>query len=152
MPSPALDIDPPSAVLDTNVVLDLLLFADPRAAALDAALSGGRLRWLASDAMLDELADVLGRPFVTRWTPDPVGVLAAARARCHRVDAVATVAEPAPRCADPDDQKFIEFAWQQRTDWLLTRDRALLDLARPARARGLRIVTPAQWAAAAAGS
>jgi predicted nucleic acid-binding protein len=51
----------PSVVLDTNVVLDWLLFNDPSVAKLAAAVVGGRVRWLATAAMRDELTHVLGR-------------------------------------------------------------------------------------------
>lgn len=33
-------------------------------------------------------------------------------------------------CEDPDDQKFLELAWQARASHLLRRDKALLKLAR----------------------
>lgn len=138
---------PAAAVLDTNVVLDLLLFRDAGAAALDAALATGRLRWLATDSMLDELADVLRRPFSAGWARTPAEVLAAARARSERVAPPAGAAPPAPRCTDPDDQKFIDLAWSLPAAWLFSRDRALLRLARPARTRGIGVLTPARWAA-----
>lgn len=147
MPEPPPFDAPAIAVLDTNVVLDLLLFADPRASALGSALQAGALRWLTTDAMLDELADVLRRPFATRWGVAAPEVLARAHARCVRVEAAAHGAAAAPRCADPDDQKFIDLAWALPAAWLFSRDRALLNLARPARARGLGVLTPAQWAA-----
>jgi predicted nucleic acid-binding protein len=35
-----------------------------------------------------------------------------------------------PRCEDPDDQKFLELAWHARASHLVTRDKALLKLAR----------------------
>ena len=41
-------------VLDTNVVLDLLLFADPSVRPIAAACSAGRARCLADAATLDE--------------------------------------------------------------------------------------------------
>ena len=53
----------PLVVLDTNVVLDLWLFGDPRAAALRQALQAGRLAALVTAPLLAELADVLQRPF-----------------------------------------------------------------------------------------
>jgi len=37
---------------------------------------------------------------------------------------------PLPRCSDPDDQKFLDLAWAAAADVLVTKDRALLDLAR----------------------
>ncbi len=33
-------------------------------------------------------------------------------------------------CSDPDDQKFLDLAWTSRADFLVTKDKALLGLAR----------------------
>jgi predicted nucleic acid-binding protein len=35
-----------------------------------------------------------------------------------------------PLCEDPDDQKFLQLAWHAHAGHLLTRDKALLKLAR----------------------
>ena len=140
---------PQLAVLDTNVVLDLWVFNDPRVQCLAQALTEGRLRWVTTDGMLEELADVLNRPTSARWCPDPSAVLAAARACCQVMPLAApsgASARKVPTCADPDDQIFIDFAWNLPAGWLFSRDRALLDLARPALAHGLVITTPAAWA------
>lgn len=152
--TPAVLVSPPQsppqlAVLDTNVVLDLWVFNDPRVQCLAQALTQGRLRWVTTDAMLEELADVLSRPTSARWCPDPSAVLAAARACCQVMPLAApsgASARKVPTCADPDDQIFIDFAWNLPAGWLFSRDRALLDLARPALAHGLVITTPAAWA------
>jgi predicted nucleic acid-binding protein len=60
----------------------------------------------------------------------------------RRIDSAVTEAERAqlPACRDPDDQKFLEAALASRADFLLTKDRALLDLAR--RVTHFRIVAP----------
>lgn len=140
-PAPAL------VVLDTNVLLDLLVFADVRARRLHLALHTGRLQPLATAAMFDELADVLSRPFLARWQVDVAAVLAQAHSMCRQVDARSPKLGNAPRCADPDDQIFIDLAWSWPARWLFSRDRALLDLSRAAGARGLGVLTPAAWAA-----
>ena len=49
-------------VIDTNIALDLLVFDDPGCAPLAAALEAGALQWLATAAMRDEFARVLGYP------------------------------------------------------------------------------------------
>ena len=49
------------------------------------------------------------------------------------------------RCTDADDQKFIDLAIEHRARWLVSRDRAVLKLARRAAPLGLGIVTPARW-------
>ena len=148
VPSPTKPPAPPPTwvVLDTNVVLDLLLFGDARAGALLRALQAGQLQALATPAMFDELADVLSRPFLARWQVDAGSLLTQARALCRLVDAPAARAGAAPRCADPDDQVFIDLAWSWPARWLFSRDRALLDLARTAAHRGLGVLTPAAWA------
>ncbi len=46
-------------VIDTNIVLDILVFADAAAAPLRQALEDGKFHWLATQAMRDELERVL---------------------------------------------------------------------------------------------
>ncbi|MBW8810763.1 MAG: PIN domain-containing protein, partial [Lysobacter sp.] len=53
-----------------------------------------------------------------------------------------------PRCADPDDQKFLELALAANARWLLSRDHALLVLGRrTARAGLFEILTARAWVA-----
>jgi predicted nucleic acid-binding protein len=52
---------------------------------------------------------------------------------------------PGLRCSDPDDQVFIDLAAEAGARWLLTHDRALLRLARRARALGVQIAQPQSW-------
>jgi predicted nucleic acid-binding protein len=54
-----------------------------------------------------------------------------------------------PTCSDPDDQKFLEAALAAGASFLVTKDRALLELAKRKRARlPFRIVAPADFRAA----
>ena len=140
--SPALSV---AVVLDTNVVLDLWLFQDVGAAPLRAALEEGRLHALFTPEICDELADVLQRPFAAAWPTPAAQVLAALQGCGTQVNAPPSRAPVPPRCSDTDDQKFIDLAWHTPAAWLLSRDRAVLKLARAARTRGLQIVTPAAW-------
>jgi predicted nucleic acid-binding protein len=51
-----------------------------------------------------------------------------------------------PMCRDTDDQKFIELAYQSGAAMLITKDKALLKLARKTQKAGLfQIVTPEAW-------
>ena len=150
MPTPPPPSPHPAAawvVLDTNVWLDLLVFDDARSRPLHQALRANGLQALATAEMFDELADVLSRPFLAPRQVDGAAVLAQARALCRQVDGPAATDSPAPRCADPDDQVFIDLAWRWPARWLFSRDRALLALARAASPRGLGVLTPAAWAA-----
>lgn len=137
---------PRRLVLDTNVVLDLLVFADPRVAPLAAALADGRAECFVDAAGLVELERVLAYPAL-RLTPDAAAaVLAAFTALARRIESVPETAV-LPRCRDPDDQKFLELAVGIGADALLTRDRALLELATRIRrvSPALQIVSPDTW-------
>jgi putative PIN family toxin of toxin-antitoxin system len=135
------------AVIDTNVLLDWLVFRNPACAPLQAALDGGRLCWLASPAMRDEMLHVLQRGLGARWAVDDAA-LHAAWARYATIVAAPVPSLAIPRCSDPDDQKFVELALGSGARWLLSRDKALLKLARQLRPRGVDVLTPERWSAA----
>jgi predicted nucleic acid-binding protein len=131
-------------VLDTNVVLDWLVFRNPQCAPLAAALEQGRLRWLVSEGLRDELAHVLGRGVVSAWQPDEAQLWATwERLSVSVLAPTSTLAKL--RCTDADDQKFIDLALAH-AQWLLSRDRAVLKLARRAAPLGLMVATPERWA------
>jgi predicted nucleic acid-binding protein len=138
------ETSPEIAVLDTNVVLDWLVFRNPACHALERALEQGRLRWVASAAMREELAHVLQRGLGPRWSVDGAHWQAAWDRHAHTLPPPTAPAHW-PRCTDPDDQKFVELAIAASARWLLTRDRALLKLARRSRAYGVEVVTPERW-------
>lgn len=141
-PQSARIIDAPRAVLDTQVVLDWLVFRDVGTRAMAQAVENGSLRWLASQAMLDEIEHVLDRGVGAARRPDRDAI----RSTCRRlVLAVGAAANATLRCTDPDDQMFVDLALEREARWLFTRDKALLRLARRARDRGVIVVRPAQW-------
>jgi uncharacterized protein len=140
---------PPAIVLDTNAVFDWLLFGNPECGHLGVWLRAGKARWIVSTAMREELTHVLGRGRFERWRPQEVALWAGWERWANQVEA------PAPtslathlRCTDVDDQKFIDLALAYGAQWLLSRDRAVLKLARRAREQGLTIQTPGAWAEA----
>jgi predicted nucleic acid-binding protein len=138
----------PQLVLDTNVVLDCLLFRNPECAALQAAVVAGQVRWIATAAMRDELAHVLGRGHLDAWRPDLAALWAAWDRHCSTVAVPPAIAPPARlRCSDPDDQKFIDLAVAAPARWLVSRDRAVLKLARRLREIGIEATVPARWSA-----
>lgn len=138
----------PAIVIDTQVVMDWLVFRDARVAALTAAVTSGALRWLVAPAMRDEIRHVLGRGVAASYTPDLAFIEAQLDAHAVAVDAIAQ--QPlAGRlvCRDPDDQKFIDLALSGGARWLVSRDKAVLALARRALLRGLLIVKPENFRA-----
>lgn len=134
-------------MLDTNVVLDWLLFGDPSAAPLAAAIVRKHVRWIATPAMRDELAEVLRRGLATQRNADPAALLAAWDAHAEMLAEPARLPAAVPLCcSDPDDQKFLDLAHAAGATWLLSRDRAVLRLARRAAGFGIGICVPERWA------
>ena len=86
---------------------------------------------------------MLGRGVGARYAPDLVFIESQVNRWARRVDPM----EPSPRlvCRDPDDQKFIDLALARQTPWLVSRDKALLTLARRALPRGVCILKPEGW-------
>lgn len=100
-------------VLDTNVVLDLWVFDDPTSAPLHASLQQGRTRWLATAAMREELARVLGYPHIARRLQARALPAQAVLGHFDRHAQLQPAAPKAPcTCKDADDQKFIDLAVQ----------------------------------------
>ena len=138
---------PPIIVLDTNVVLDWLLFRNPDCAALGAALLAGDVRWLATAAMRSELAHVLDRGHLDGRNADEAALWSLWDRHSVQVSAPVPPSPPGhPRCSDPDDQKFIDLAVACDARWLLSRDRAVLKLARRLRELGVDTLPPDRWA------
>ena len=131
-------------VLDTNVVLDWMVFDDPRCRALVRQIESARLQWIATQAMREELARVLTRPALQRWKPDIDAVLACFDRFCQPF-AEAPRGGATPRCTDPDDQIFIDLALQAQAQWLFSRDRAVLALASQARRHRVQLLRPEDW-------
>jgi predicted nucleic acid-binding protein len=140
----------PLVVLDTNVVLDWLVFGDADVAALRAAIACGAVQWSATAAMRAEAEQVLARQPFEAWQPDLPTVWHTWDRHCLQVavppPASATVAARL-HCTDPDDQKFIDLAVACGARWLLTRDRAVLELASRLREHGVEVATPRHWSA-----
>jgi len=121
----------PLLVLDTNVVLDWVAFNDARVQPIVDAIERGAWRAATSGACLQELRRALGYAQVK--LDAAAQALAFERYLAHAL--VFEIPETAlapnlPRCEDPDDQKFLELAWHARASHLVTRDHALLKLAR----------------------
>ena len=105
---------PPEIVIDTNTVLDWLLFEDPAGLAVGAAVVTGQLSWVATSAMVDELHSVLSRPGFERWQAriEPTRLMTSRH--CQMVTAQALGAAEQLHCTDADDQKFIDLALERQ--------------------------------------
>lgn len=145
--SGSFDDAPPRIVLDTNVCLDLFVFRDPAVSALREALDSGAVIGATSQACRSEWERVLAYPVLRLDDAARAKQLAVYDAAMRVFDD--THAFALPRCADPDDQKFLELAAACGARWLLSRDEALLKLARRTKREGrFEILTAVEWAAA----
>jgi predicted nucleic acid-binding protein len=135
-------------VLDTNVWLDWLVFGDAAVAPIKAAVAARRAEVFLDLPCEAELERALGYDLGERAV-DIAACLSECRRVVRRIAASVPEAERLllPACRDRDDQKFLEAALAAGAGFLVTRDRALLGLAR--RALPFRILTPAGFAAAA---
>lgn len=134
----------PNVVIDTQIVMEWLVFKDAKVQPLVQALQAGALHWIGSPAMLRELRHVLGRGVAAGFKPDLAAIEQAFARHCRMVNVPPL---PAVRlvCRDKNDQMFIDLAIAERAHWLISRDRDLLALAKRARAAGLAILTPEAW-------
>ena len=137
-------------VLDTNAWLDWLVFADAQIAPVRAAHLSGGVHIFIDAPCEQELQRVLAYK-LRRAVLEPAEQ-AAALEECRRIalpcaPADAAAAMPLPLCRDADDQKFLELARAARAEFLITKDRDLLELARSKYTRtGFAILTPQAFA------
>jgi predicted nucleic acid-binding protein len=140
----------PRIVLDTNVCLDLFVFRDPRWSALLEAMQSGQVEAVTREDCRMEWLIVLDYPHLPLKDDDKPAIRA-------EFDRLITCLPPAvvntfglPLCTDPDDQKFLELSLQAGAEVLITKDKALLKLAKKtARKNMFAIMTPQLWHAAA---
>lgn len=117
---------PRPMILDTNVVLDMLIFDDPHIPPIRELIAKGEVRWIADQAQRIELGRVLHysqiAPRVSYYGKTAESVMAA-------FDAAVAYVPEAPKirftCTDPDDQHFLDLASQHRA-LLVSKDRAVL--------------------------
>ena len=132
-------------VLDTNVWIDWLVFDDPAISALREAHRSERIQILANDACIEEFERVLAYPEFKLDRAQRQSLRAQLERCVVRHESRRAQGAALPRCTDPDDQKFVTLACDAKADWLLTRDKALLRLARRLKQAGLRVAAPLEF-------
>ncbi|HEX8819409.1 MAG TPA: putative toxin-antitoxin system toxin component, PIN family [Archangium sp.] len=116
-------------VLDTNVVLDLLVFDDPFVRPLAEALAAGDVTAWAGEDTLKELELVLAYPTFALDEAARRTLFARYRSLVHLVPETPGPPLPTlPRCRDRDDQKFLELAARAGAAWLVSKDKRLLSM------------------------
>ncbi len=134
-------------VLDTNTIMALWVFEDPKLALLRQAIDEQSIKLASSPAALEELRRVLAYRQFAIAAQRQSDLLARYTDRCKvfntRTDPALPNHPALPKCADQDDQKFLELARDALASHLLTRDKLLLKLNRHRLIRPLfTVLTP----------
>lgn len=138
-------------VVDTNVVIDWLMFNDPYMEPMRERVADGRLVVLTYPPATDELKRVLGYRQL-KLTPARQADI---HARYCNLTTTVSLPEGAtlknlmmpggfPRCRDRDDEHFIALAFHQKADALVSRDNAVFGLKARAAKFGLTILNVQQ--------
>ena len=128
----------PHLVLDTNVILDLLVFKDPSTEPIRLLLDAQQVDAVRTPASMAELIDVIGRPAFKLSQEEQETIREAWESSSRLLEDAAI--EPAPfTCRDPDDQVFINMAYSIRPAFLLSKDLRVLELQAIAKRHGIEI-------------
>jgi predicted nucleic acid-binding protein len=109
-------------------VLDIWVYQDPATPPLVNALEEGKLHWLATVPMREELLRVLDYPHIAHRRERDGVTAQAVLAHFDRLAHLQAIAPKAPYvCKDEDDQKFIDLAVAHQAV-LLSKDKQVLRL------------------------
>jgi putative PIN family toxin of toxin-antitoxin system len=122
-------LKPLKIILDTNIVMDMLHFANRHTSLLEAPIKNGQLRCFTDSDCFAELERVCNYPEFGLDPAKQQEVLTRYRQFVAFSEAVEGEDFVLPRCRDKDDQKFLILAARCQADLLITRDKLLLRLA-----------------------
>jgi putative PIN family toxin of toxin-antitoxin system len=138
--------DLPRVLLDTNIVLDALVFNEPD---LKTLCLGAKIQVIAHAVTFDELQRVLAYPNLRLEHVAQADILQHYRSLAVPLPMPAGFAREAlglptnfPHCRDADDQVFLAIAFHAKAT-LVTRDKALLTMRRRVAKFGVAIQQPA---------
>ncbi len=135
-------------VVDTNVVLDLFHFKRPGTEPITHLIESGEALCFACLRTLIELQHVIPRE---HFRLDAEAAQTVFERYCAHTIVVADPEDMVdlPQCKDASDQKFLALAVSVAAEYLLTRDKQLLRLAkRVSKVSALKIMTPEKFIAA----
>ena len=142
---------PMQVVLDTNVVLDWLLFADTQVQPIVAAIEARRVRVVTQALLVSELERVLEYPTLKLAADTRRAIIKRYRMFTDMAAAPSDFARDRlfmpkgmPHCRDRDDDIFIAVAFHSHADALVTKDKQLLKVRKAAGKFGVRIVDLSQ--------
>ena len=125
-------------MLDTNVILDLLVFKDPSTEPIRLMLDAKIVDAVRSEASMLELVDVIQRPIFKLSQQEQEMILQAWEGVTRLLEN--TAIESAPFiCRDLDDQIFLDMAYSIRPAVLFSKDLRVLELRVSAKGHGVEI-------------
>lgn len=127
-------------VLDTNILLDIFVFNDERALQLKKALFDKATQFLASQKTIEEFADVISRPLFKLDKQTQTAILTQWQSIAEQQDD-SNLASAPWQCQDPDDQIFLDLAYQLRPTILISKDNAVLQIAHKAASENILITS-----------
>ena len=125
-------------MLDTNVILDLLVFKDPSTEPIRHLLDAKLVDAVRSEASMLELVDVIRRPIFKLSQQEQEMILQSWEGVTRLLEN--TAIESAPFiCRDLDDQIFLDMAYSIRPAVLFSKDLRVLELRVSAKGHGVEI-------------
>jgi putative PIN family toxin of toxin-antitoxin system len=135
-------------VLDTNVVIDWLVFDDPFLSSFRSSVVDRRVTVVTHSPAVVELQRVLGYRTLKLSVERQADVFVRYEALTTRLElSCEPLPERFPQCRDSDDDHFLALAWHAKADAVISHDKAVLKLARKAKRFGFRVLTVPQLAA-----
>lgn len=135
-------LDGRACVLDTNVVLDILLFKDTKVQTLVEAIDAERVLPIGHFDTFFEFADVVSRPMF-QLSDSQIDQLLHEWIKLHVV-----YREPLSTdlfCRDKDDNKFFNLARATGAEYLLSKDKKVLKARGKAKRFGCQVVKPEEF-------
>lgn len=134
-------------ILDTNIVLDWLVFNDTGVAGLQPALDRGLIEIVTHEPAIVELRRVLTYEQFKLALDQQQELLARYDAQTRVVTMPAELPATFPECRDADDQHFLALAYHERADGLISKDAAILEMTKRVQKFGVTVLDPKQLAA-----
>ena len=120
-----------TVVLDTNILLDILVFDDQRAHPLRAALEAQLIDAVATQNTVDEFLDVIGRSQFGLSVEQQKLIALQWKGWARLITDQEVIIAPW-KCKDRDDQVFINLAYSLRPATLISKDKQVLKIAKRA--------------------
>jgi putative PIN family toxin of toxin-antitoxin system len=130
----------PVVVLDTNILLDILVFDDERAHPLRAALANQELDAVATKNTIEEFADVISRPQFDLDEETQKETILQWQSWSRVIDDLDLQVAPW-KCKDRDDQVFINLAFTLKPSTLISKDKLVLKIAKRAQKEQVTITS-----------